>query len=609
MRMGIRWLSGILAGVLAIAGLSACSGMKEAAQEEKPLTIYLWDADQMQLLIPYLHEQLPDKDLEIIGGCNDTDLYSYLRENGELPDIITVRRYSGTDAKDLQPYLLDLGAYDVVSAYYSYALQYYKNEDGSINWLPVCGIPQTIIANKTLFDQYGLALPESYEDYVDVCQAFYDHGIKPYAMDLANDWSGHEAIQAGGIGEFTSLAGIAWRNEAESAQGDIPFDDAMWKRIFTETENFLRDSHFTEEDLSYGIAEAQQLFVEGKAAMFHGTQGNMQECQKYMDAELVRIPYFSQTSGEGFVYMNPSLNVALNKELEEDSERLETAMQVLDCMISEEGQKLIGYGGGAVSFNPGISLAAEGMEGLETEIENNAYYIRYSGQKSFVASYEAVQGLLTGKMDVDTAYETFRQVMNKKEDTPEVAAHFDQGYSLSLNAKGGRDAASSILTTVREALDAELALSSYYHFSSSIYAGDCTGKRVKMMVAYTPGMYRENLSGAEIKALAAACLTGNAGSFQPLRRYELPIASGMRLVINEKDGFTLEDILVDGKPIDEEKQYAILLVDAVGEVLQNLYPEGGYGTLTESNLSSAWVDAVEKGRQPAEPEDYIEIRK
>ena len=39
--------------------------------------------------------------------------------------------------------------------------------------------------------------------------------------------------------------------------------------------------------------------------------------------------------------MTPSLNIAFNKDLEKDQEKLETALDVLDCMISEEGQRLI----------------------------------------------------------------------------------------------------------------------------------------------------------------------------------------------------------------------------------------------------------------------------
>jgi raffinose/stachyose/melibiose transport system substrate-binding protein len=140
-------------------------------------------------------------------GNNDTDLYSYFKEHDELPDIITVRRFSGTDEQDLQPYLMDFASYDVVSKYYSYAVQYYKNTEDEIQWLPICGIPQTIIANKTLFDQYGIKIPENYEEYVQACQQFYDNGIKPYSMDLGEDWSNNEIIQAASLQAWMVLNG------------------------------------------------------------------------------------------------------------------------------------------------------------------------------------------------------------------------------------------------------------------------------------------------------------------------------------------------------------------------------------------------------------------
>ena len=50
----------------------------------------------------------------------------------------------------------------------------------------------------------------------------------------------------------------------------------------------------------------------------------MQKLQDQMDAELIRIPY-----------------IAFNKELEKNKEKLDTALDVLDCMISEQGQNLL----------------------------------------------------------------------------------------------------------------------------------------------------------------------------------------------------------------------------------------------------------------------------
>ena len=111
-----------MSGVLLVTGILAGCGQ---SKKDDHLTVYLWENRLMKNIAPYIHEQFPDQDIEFIIGNNDTDLYSYFKEHGELPDIMTVRRFSGTDAQDLQPYLMDFASYDVVSKYYSYAVEYY----------------------------------------------------------------------------------------------------------------------------------------------------------------------------------------------------------------------------------------------------------------------------------------------------------------------------------------------------------------------------------------------------------------------------------------------------------------------------------------------------
>lgn len=591
------------------AVLTGCGQTENnTAKEDDKLTVYLWDRELLTSFTPYLHEQFPDSNIEVIAGCNDTALYSYLNEHGELPDIITVRRYSGTDAKDLEPYLMDFGAYDVVSEYSSYTLQYYKSENGEINWLPICGIPQTIIANKSMFDRYGLELPTNYGEYAAVCQAFYNNGIKPYAIDLANDWSAHEIIQAGGIGEFTSLEGIKWRSGAESAKEDIAFDDVMWEQIFKDTVSFLNDSHFTDEDLSISTEEGMALFTNEQAAMFHGSPQHLKLLQEQMDAELVRIPYFAQASDEGYIYMTPSLNVALNKELENNPDKLAAAIKLLECMISDEGQKLIANGDSVLSFNPEVASVTDGMEGLEEQLENNEYYIRYSAQKSFSASYEAVKGLLTGSMDEQQAYDAFRDIMNSRDDAKESVVNFENEYALSLNDKNGRDAASVILTTVREKEDAQLAFAPYHSFSSSIYKGECSEKSLQMMIAYTPGIYLVKLSGAKVKAMVQEYLDGADNNFRPYDSSELPIASGMKLVINnDTKGYTLKDILVNGESIADSEEYTVMVIGEAYRALQKAEPGQGFEPIDGKNFASAWAEAAMNRQIAAEPEDYIEL--
>lgn len=577
-----------LVGLLAFSMILSGCAKADTKKDDHHLTVFLWESRLIKNLAPYIRSQYPDMDIEFISGNNNTDLYEYYQEHGELPDIMSVRRFSGTDSKQLQPYLLDLSSYNIVSKYYSYALQYYYNKDQSINWLPICGIPQTMIANKTLFDQYGIALPTNYEEYVEACQKLNDLGIKPNSMDMGEDWSCLEAIQGGAIDEFTSLEGLEWRSKAESAENKISFDADMGHRIFSKTHQFLKDSYFTAEDVNLSIDDGTNMFVEKKSAIFHGTPDIYKTLSSQMsDSELVRLPYFSQTSNDGYIYMHPSLNVALNKDLENDQTKLDSALKVLDCMISKKGQQLIANGTGVISFNPDVESMMNDVKGLEEPLKNNNIYIRYSAQKSFAAAKKVVHGLLTGQMDENSAYDIFCELMNAKSDKEKAIVHFDKDYSIYLNDKNGRDAPSSILTTIRKAYDAKLAFVPYYYFTSSIYKGDCTVSQLDLMLCHDSNTYVhvKKMSGKEIYALVK--------ELDVKDKYSLPIASGMKLVYDQN--YKLKDILVDGASIDFDKKYSILLSDSTD--------------VSNPSLASAWVSIMSKQDQPSKPEDYIEIGK
>lgn len=577
-----------LVGLLAFSMVLSGCAKADTKKDDHHLTVFLWESRLVKNLAPYIRSQYPDMDIEFISGNNNTDLYEYYQEHGQLPDIISVRRFSGTDSKELQPYLLDLSSYDIVSKYYSYALQYYYNKDQSIHWLPICGIPQTMIANKTLFDQYGIALPTNYEEYAETCQKLNALGIKPSSMDMGEDWSCLEAIQGGAIDEFTSLEGLEWRSKAESAKDKISFDETMGHRIFSKTHQFLKDSCFTKEDVNLSIDDGTNMFVEKKSAIFHGTPDIYKTLSSQMsDSELVRLPYFSQTSNDGYIYMHPSLNVALNKDLENDKTKLDAALKVLDCMISKKGQQLIANGTGVISFNPDVESMMNDVKGLEEPLKNNNIYIRYSAQKLFAAAKEVVHGLLTGQMDENRAYDIFCELMNTKSDQEKAIVHFDKEYSIYLNDKYGRDAPSSILTTVRKAYDAKLAFVPYYYFTSPIYKGDCTASQLDLMLCHDSNTYVhvKKMSGKEIYALVK--------ELDVKDKYSLPIASGMKLVFDEN--YKLKDILVDGVSIDFDKKYSILLSDSTD--------------VSNPSLASAWVSVMSKQDQPSKPEDYIEIGK
>lgn len=67
--------------------------------------------------------------------------------------------------------------------------------DGKIYAVPYSIIYNTIIYNKNIFEQYSLAVPTTFDEFLTVCQTLKDNGITPIA--LKNDsWAGFIWFQA-----------------------------------------------------------------------------------------------------------------------------------------------------------------------------------------------------------------------------------------------------------------------------------------------------------------------------------------------------------------------------------------------------------------------------
>lgn len=600
----------VIACILITSVLSGGCGQKKEEKGDH-LTVYMWDNKMLKDVVPYIKTQLPDQDIEFIVGNNNVDLYNYLEEHDDLPDVITTRRFSEKDAKGLQPYLLDFGSYDIVSEYYPYALQYYTDTDGAVKWLPVCGIPETMIANKTLFDEYGIKIPENYEEFAECCEKFHENGVKPYVSELAMDWAAHSLVQGAALDQFSSIDGIEWRTQIESLKGEEAFQDDFWKKIFAEVDTFIKDACLTSDDLENDLATVRNSFTNGEAAMFRGTPSVMEALKSVTEDELVRLPYFSQTSDESWVYTYPSFHVALNSELAENEDKLDLAMKVLDCFLSEEGQKLVADGDGMISYNADVESTLDGLNGIEDEIEKNAFYIRFASNGSFSGSLQAVKGLLSGEMDETQAYHAFKQEVTGEPKEEPAVIDFQNQYEISLNSKCGRDAASSILTTVRKKMDAQLAFSSYYYYTSSIYKGECSAAELNMMLSHNDEayLYSAQLSGAQIKKLVEQYLAGQESGFAVTNKYELPISSGMKLILrSEKNKFVLDDIEVNGDSIKEKETYTILLTDEMADLLKKIDPEQTAKQIEGTFLSAEWTSVTGSGQQPSEPEDYIKVK-
>ena len=208
-------ISSLLAAtVLGLFLLTGCAGKSteavQAQEDADTIQVYLWTNSLYEKYAPYVQAQLPDVNIEFIVGNNDLDFYKFLQENGGLPDIITCCRFSLHDAAPLKDSLMDLATTNEAGAVYNTYLNSFKNEDGSVNWLPVCADAHGFVVNRGLFEEYGIPLPTDYASFAAACKAFDEaaesgHRSWKYANGILKSW------QADGV---RTLGDVEARREA-----------------------------------------------------------------------------------------------------------------------------------------------------------------------------------------------------------------------------------------------------------------------------------------------------------------------------------------------------------------------------------------------------------
>ena len=335
----------LAAMVLGVSLLSGCAGKRiellQAQEDAETIQVYLWTTNLYEKYAPYVQAQLPDVNIEFIVGNNDLDFYKFLQQNGGLPDIITCCRFSLHDAAPLKDSLMDLATTNEAGAIYNTYLNSFRNEDGSVNWLPVCPDAHGFVVNRDLFEQYDIPLPNDYAGFVAACKAFEKVGIRGYTADYLYDYTCMETLQGLSAAELTTTDGRKWRTAYSDPANDtrVGLDDTVWPGGFERMEQFIQDTGLTAADLKLNYDDVTEMFGNGQLAMYFGTSAGVKMFQDQgIDATF--LPFFCR-NGEKWLMTTPYFQVALNRDLEQDNARREKAMQVLHVMLSEDAQAQI----------------------------------------------------------------------------------------------------------------------------------------------------------------------------------------------------------------------------------------------------------------------------
>ena len=609
-----RIISVLMVLVMGIFLVTGCGGKSTEKEDAETLTVYLWSTTLYDKYAAYIQEQLPDINIEFVVGNNDLDFYKFLDENGGLPDIITCCRFSLHDASPLKDSLMDLSTTNEAGAVYNTYLNNFMNEDGSINWLPVCADAHGFVVNKDLFEKYGIPLPTDYDSFVFACQAFEKKGIRGFTADYFYDYTCMETLQGLSAADLTSTEGRKWRTAySDPANTEkVGLDDVVWPKAFERMNQFIQDTNLGPDDLNVIYDDVVDMYQNGEVAMYFGSSAGVKMFQD-QGIDTVFLPFFEE-NGEQWLMTTPYFQVALNRDLEQDEARQEKAMKVLNVMLSDEGQnKIISEGQDLLNYSQDVTLKlTEYMQDVKPVVEENHMYIRIASNDFFAISKDVVSKMISGEYDAEQAYQAFNaQLLDDENVSDDVVLSLPKSYDNYFHSEGGNESYSVMANTLRDVYGTDVLLATGNSFTGSVLKADYTEKMAgDMIMPNGLAAYKKEMSGAELKELVKAFVEGYEGGFVPFNRGSLPVVSGISMEIKEnEDGYTLSEVKKDGKKISDDDSFTVTCL-AVPRYMESLLADKDSTFEAEDTVvKDTWMNYVLEGDVVlAEPEDYITLR-
>ena len=613
-----------LISVLAVLalGLSLLTGCgtksPEQVQEQEDaqtIQVYLWSNSLYESYAPYVQAQLPDVNIEFIVGNNDLDFYKFLQQNGGLPDIITCCRFSLHDAAPLKDSLMNLALTNEAGAVYNTYLNSFKNEDGSVNWLPVCADAHGFVVNRSLFEQYDIPLPTDYASFVAACQAFEAVGIRGFTADYAYDYNCMETLQGLSAAELTTTEGRKWCTAYSDPASTVRvgLDDAVWPGAFERMAQFIQDTHLTADDLALTYDDVTGMFRNGEVAMYFGSSAGVKMFQDE-GIDTIFMPFFCQ-NGEKWIMTTPYFQVALNRDLEQDTARREKAMKVLNVMLSEEAQnRIVADGQDVLSYSQNVPLRlTEYMKDVRDVVEENHMYIRIASNDFFAISKDVVSRMIAGEYTAKQAYRAFNAQLLAEEEpaADETVLTSGKCYSNVFHANGGNAAFSVMANTLRGVYGTDVLLATANSFTGSVLKADYTPKMADSMIMPNGLMSRQRtMTGAELKETVRAYVEGCEGGFVPFNRGSLPIVSGIAVEVKENNSsYTLTSITRNGQPLRDDDTITVTCLATSKQMEALLASKSGTSEDGDAWVKNTWRDHVSGGGAAlAEPENYMTLR-
>jgi ABC-type glycerol-3-phosphate transport system substrate-binding protein len=261
--------------------------------------------------------------------------------SGDLPDVFTY--WGGSMINDMK----DAGLLLEADQYFSDSTEverddfnpssfdYYTAADGKTYGVPIESTRGVFLANKDIFDQYGLKYPTTYEELKAVSKVLNDNGIIPIAM----------ASSGGTPSEFffselyNQYAGAEDELKNLTSSRVFATDNAL--KVATNIQDMIDNKMFPEDTVANGgWAACLQLYTDKKAAMTYTYPWMFESIPEEIQnaSEVITIPMLPDATVDPATMMTgfTVYGFEINKKAYEDTAKHDAMVKVCDFLASND---------------------------------------------------------------------------------------------------------------------------------------------------------------------------------------------------------------------------------------------------------------------------------
>jgi len=324
---------------LVVLGLSGCSaGSSTGADgDTTTLTLATWRTEDTAMwedeIIPAFEKAHPDISVEYAPvGTDDYNaaIQSQIK-GGTGADLMMCRPFDVNRAWIADGYFEPLAGTEAVGAFDETALAAWTDDAGDPYCVPIASVLAGFYYNTAVFDELGLEVPTTQDEFLKVLQAIADDGsVAPLALGSADGWQlAYNVLYSMGPNYWGGETGRQGLIDGSQKISDPDFVAAF--EAVDQLKPYLPSGY---ESLTY--EDMMQLFTLGKAAIIPDGSWNISAATATgLDVGVFAAPV-ANAGDQRYQQEMPDQGIGMNAK----SEHKEAAQTFLDWLATPEFQSL-----------------------------------------------------------------------------------------------------------------------------------------------------------------------------------------------------------------------------------------------------------------------------